>query len=209
MVPQWFVEPQLGVRQRLMDKSIFAMELCFRLLPESSLGGSLRHAITSHPERASADERSRFYRFVTDLLLENLSIAERGCWDYFDDPGRAENDFDGWREMLSTQEGLRKSPSGPQDAYQPSPRYLTFTMAMLIVHDTPTDRSLAGLCDIRESDLWRRSTFARILKGVRGMSFASVVSDVAYLVPGDAAWGFTAEDLAQPKFQYLRTLVDR
>ena len=191
-----------------MDKSIFAMELCFRLTPDAALGGALRQAITAHPERASADERSRFYRYVTDVLLKHLQIAERGCWDYFDDPSRAEGDFAGWSEMLDTKEGLRTGPSQTQGAYPSSPRYLTFTMAMLLVHGTPTDRSLAGVCGIRESDLWRRSTFARILHGVRAMSFASVVSDVAYLVPGDAAWGFTNEDLAQPKFEYLRRLVD-
>lgn len=190
-----------------MDKSVFAMELCFRLVSNSPLGGTLRQLITTHPERATADERSRFYRYVTDVLLQNLQLAERGCWDYFDDPSRAQGDFDGWSEMLSAQEGLRTGPS-PQDPYRPSQRYLTFTMSMLLVHGTPTDRALAGVCDIREADLWRRSTFARILHGVRAMSFASVVSDVAYLVPGDALWGFTPEDLAQPKFEYLRTLID-
>jgi hypothetical protein len=191
-----------------MDKSIFAMELCFALLPGSSLGAGIRHAITSHPERAAADERSRFYRYVTDLLLHHLTLADRGCWDYFDDPSRTERDYQGWSEMLTTQQGLRKGPSQSTDAPTSSPRYLTFTMAMLLVNGAPTDRALAGVCDVEESDLWRRSTFARILRGVQAMSFASVVSDVAYLVPGDATWGFTAEDLAQPKFQYLRKVID-
>jgi hypothetical protein len=190
-----------------MDKSVFAMELCFRLVGDAPLGGSLRHAITTHPERASADERSTFYRFVTDVLLRNLQLAERGCWDYFDDPSQAQERFDGWSEMLSTKEGLRTAPS-PVDPYRPSNRYLTFTMSMLLVHGSPTDRALASTCDVREADLWRRSTFARILHGVRAMSFASVVSDVAYLVPGDALWGFTPEDLAEPKFAYLRALID-
>jgi hypothetical protein len=191
-----------------MDKSMFALELCFPLLPGSPLGAGIRHAITTHPERATADERSRFYHYVTGLLLHHLQLADRGCWDYFDDPSRAERDFAGWSEMLTTQDGLRRGPSQAEYGHASSPRYLTFTMAMLVVHGTASDRALAGACDIEEADLWHRSTFERILRGLRALSFASVVSDVAYLAPGDVTWGFTDEDLAQPKFQYLRKLAN-
>ena len=70
-------------------------------------------------------------------------------------------------------------------------RYLTFTMALLLVKGTPTDAAV------------RR----HILSGLSVLSFASIKSDVAYLIPRDVGWGLTLEDLADARFQYLRPIV--
>ena len=39
------------------------------------------------------------------------------------------------------------------------------------------------------------------------LNFASIKSDCSYLIPRDVGWGLTLEDLAAPKFQYLRPIV--
>ncbi len=39
------------------------------------------------------------------------------------------------------------------------------------------------------------------------VNFASVRSDIMYLIPRDDDWGLTVADLSQPKFEYLRALV--
>ena len=36
------------------------------------------------------------------------------------------------------------------------------------------------------------------------MNFASVKSDVMYLIPRDDDWALTSEDLSETKFEYLR-----
>lgn len=79
-------------------------------------------------------------------------------------------------------------------------------MAMLILQGSPTDRLMKALCDVPEASLWRRATFMRILRGLGQVSFASVKSDVLYLIPRDDAWALTAQDLAAEKFAYLRAL---
>ncbi len=79
-------------------------------------------------------------------------------------------------------------------------------MAMLILQESPTDRMMLALCNIPEAYLWHRQTFARILRGMAQISFASVKSDVMYLIPRDDVWALTAQDLAAPKFEYLRAL---
>jgi hypothetical protein len=38
------------------------------------------------------------------------------------------------------------------------------------------------------------------------INFASVKSDIMYLLPRDDDWGLTVDDLAQEKFHYLRVL---
>jgi len=80
-------------------------------------------------------------------------------------------------------------------------------MAFLLVNGSPTDEALKRLCDIPQNRLWHRATFHRILSGLGVLNFASIKSDVAYLIPRDPGWGLTDDDLAQPKFNYLRPIV--
>lgn len=187
--------------------SIFAMEVCARLVPESPLRAALAEVIRSSPERMNLHQKWQQYQRATALVADNLSLVERGCWDYFDDDARARADYDMWTKGMVTEEGVRPEPSGLANPYRSEPRYLTFTMALLLVQGSPADTMLKGLCDIPEASLWQRATFARILRGLAQVSFASVKSDVIYLIPRDDAWALTPQDLTAPKFEYLRELV--
>lgn len=188
-----------------MRHSIFAMELCMRLEP--SLRHALRERVLGHPAAATFQEKWNLYRGAAEELLPHLAHLERGCWDYFDDDTRAQADFKMWCDGMLTEEGARLAPSGQPDPYRGEPRYMTFTMAFLIVQGSPTDSAVARLCDIPEPDLWRRDVFQRLLQGVGYINFASVKGDVIYVIPGDDAWGLTAEDLTATKFDYLRTVI--
>jgi len=187
-----------------VEHSIFALEVCARLVPESPLRAELCAIVRDAPARMGLQEKWAQYQRASVLLLENLASVERGCWDYFDDDSRARRDYDMWTKGMVTEEGVRAEPSGLADPYRGEPRYLTFTMAMLILQRSPTDFMMRGVCNIPETQLWQRETFARILRGVPRISFASVKSDVLYLIPRDDAWGLTLQDLQQSKFEYLR-----
>jgi hypothetical protein len=189
-----------------IQSSIFALEICARLHAGAPLRGMLRELVANHPERTGHQGKWAMYRRAAELLRGSLDVAERGCWDYFDDHARAMSEFDNWSSWLKTEEGARKSPSG-LDPYRGEPRYMTFTMVLLLVQNSPSDQAMAKLCDIPEAALWSKDTFARILSGMGVINFASVQADVVYLIPGDEGWGLTSDDLAQPKFNYLRPLV--
>src|SRR5262249_7293800 len=152
-------------------------------------------------ERMSLHGKWTQYQRAAQILIDNLGAVERGCWDYFDDDARAKRDYDMWTKGMLTEEGVRRAPSGPVDPYRGGPRYLTFTMALLIVNDSPTDKMMRKVCEIPEAHLWHKATFARILRGVSQVSFASVKSDVIYLIPRDDDWALTAQDLSEPKFE--------
>ena len=49
-----------------------------------------------------------------------------------------------------------------------------------------------------------QAAFARILNGLGVLNFASVQSDVLYLIPRDDDWSLTSDDLSENKFEYLR-----
>lgn len=201
------MEPGFELGRRLMEHSIFAIEICARLIPGSPLCEQLAECVTKAPPAMSLHGKWQQYTRAASLLFDNLSTAERGCWDYFNDNARALRDFDMWSKGMITKEGVRPAPSGAPDPYRGEPRFLTFTMALLMVQDSPTDVTLRQVCNIREADLWKRETFARVLRGIGHVSFASVKADVLYLIPRDDGWGLTAQDLAHPKFEYLRQVV--
>jgi len=188
-----------------MLHSICAFEICTRFDPSGRLHSELRRLIKDHPANPTYQEKWNFYRSVIEELRLALSTFERGCWDYYDDDRRAQDDYDQWVSGMVTEEGARTEESG-EDPYRGEPRYMTFTMAFLIVQGTGTDTALSSACSIPENDLWRRSSFDRVLIGLFDLNFANVKSDVAYLIPRDARWGLTAQDLAAPKFHYLRTI---
>jgi hypothetical protein len=189
-----------------MRHSIFAFEVAARFEPGGRLHTELHRLVASAPANATLQQKWLFYRNVVSELLVAVPLFHRGCWDYFDDDARAKSDYDQWVAGMVTEEGARPEPSG-DDPYRGSARYLTFTMAFLIVNGSPTDEAMSRLCNFSERLLWQRQTFQAILEGLGALNFASIKSDVAYLIPRDVGWGLTDEDLAHTKFDYLRPIV--
>ena len=188
-----------------MNHNIFAMELCLRLEPGGGIRPSLRDLILWHPAASTPGQKWEMLKRACDLLLENEDLFEKGCWDFFHDDARARGDYDMWCKGMTTEEGVRKEASGWPG---PEPRYLTFTISLLLNADAPSVQELARLCETPEADLWKKATFVRILRGLSCVSFAAVKSDVFYLIPGDDYWGLTDSDLGEEKFAYLRPIVE-
>jgi len=187
-----------------MSRSIFALELCARMDDRGELHKNLREAIPLDSAMLTPGQKWQSYHRATQILLYNLHAAERGCWDYFDDDERAENDFAMWKHGMTSAEGAR---AGARPLSTSEPRYLTFTLALQLVRDSPSDLALRKECNIPEPRLWHRQTFAHLLHHFGAISFASVHADVAYLIPRDIEWALTAEDLTAAKFHYLRPIV--
>jgi len=191
-----------------MGSSIFSLEVAARLDRAPDLLHQLRSTIMDHPQSVSLQQKWQLYKRASDALIANLGLIERGCWDYFEQDDKAEKDFKMWLGGMTTEEGARRQPSGKPDAYRgDSPRYLTFTMTFLMLKPSPTDVAVARLCDIPEPHLWRRDVFGRILAGLGVVNFASVKSDVMYLIPRDDDWGLTVDDMREEKFAYLRPII--
>jgi hypothetical protein len=190
-----------------MKRSIFAIEMCLVLDPSTSLQHDLKQLLTTNTEKLSYDGKWYIYQTASHALLANRHLWHRGCWDFFEDDTKAQNDFRMWVNGMLTEEGARKSPSGLPDPYRGQPRYMTFTMACLLVQGSDAERSISRVCDIPQSMLWHRSSFERVLQGIRWINFAVVEADTMYLIPGDLGWGLTQSDLSAKKFEYLRPIV--
>jgi hypothetical protein len=188
-----------------MRLSIFAIELCVRLVPHSDLRRELKRLVLSHPAASGVREKSELLRRACELLVGGEELFEMGCWDFFDDDARARRDYEMWSNGMITEEGSRKEPSGDPERWG-EPRYMTFTIAMLLVQGSASERLLAKTCAIPPADLWKKASFLTILRALPSVDYGSVKSDVLYLIPGEEDWGLTPEDLKAPKFDYLRKI---
>jgi hypothetical protein len=191
-----------------VNHSIFALELCLRLEPGSRLRDELHQLVMSHPATTTPGRKWELLRRVTELLVENDDLFEMGCWDFFDTDAKALSDYDMWSNGMITEEGAREFPSGAPDRYGQEPRFMTFTIALLLVAETQCERELSKLCETPQDQLWKKGTFLRILRGLPVVNFAFVKSDVLYVIPGDETWGLTVDDLKLPKFEYLRKIEE-
>jgi hypothetical protein len=187
--------------------SFFSLELCMRIEPGATLLDEMRTLILAQNPTCTLNDKWQVAQRASSLLLANLHNADRGCWEYFDEEAKAKELWTDWSKVVETKTGARTAPSGPIDPYRGAPRYMTVTMAYLLVRDSPTDEKLRMACNVNDARLWKRETFTVILGSIPHMSFASVRGDTLYMIPGDDEWGLTDEDLADPKFKYLRKIV--
>jgi hypothetical protein len=193
-----------------MFYSVFAIEVALQYDAQSQVRSELRRLISEHSGLTSYAQKAWFYGVATDLLLREAPSFERGCWDYFDNE-IALDKYNEWCNGLLKEEGVRTTPSlpGGRGPYRASgeARYMTFTMAFLLARGSNSDRNLAARCNIPQGELWRRSVFTHLLQGIRLFNFASVRSDVIYMIPNQDDYGLTPEEMQSEKFKYLRVLV--
>ncbi len=186
-------------------RSIVAVEMCLHLEPNAL--AFLHRLVKSGASHISVQEKWNMFNQAIGCLLANKNLWSSGCWDFFDDDTRARSDFNMWVGGMTTLEGARVHPSGAVDPYRGGARYMTFTMAALLVQGSATERQLKYVCDTPEPYLWNGATFEKILQGLRYLNFASVEGTTMYVIPRDPEFALTQEDLRHPKFQYLRPIV--
>lgn len=185
-----------------MSNSVFAVEIAAQTWPNDPFRQAMHQLIRSQPPAQSRIQKRQLYYQAAQHIGANFGNVDRGCWDYWPDHDKAVADFEMWTQGMVTEEGARQGPS-----YDGPPRYLTVTMAFLLVHGSPTDRAVAERCNIPQENLWRRDVFGYIVQAIASIDFADVQSDVIYLIPGDDSFALTPQDLAQPKFHYLRPIA--
>lgn len=186
-------------------KTIFAIEMCLRF--DADLHRRL-HELVVHPgEVVSYGEKWQRYSAVANLLQHHEALWHRGCWDYWDQAAKAESDFAMWVNGMLTREGSRREPSGQANPYRGGARFLTLTMATVILAASECNGHMMGVCNVPQGVLWQPATFKRILAGMRHLNFASIEKDTMYLIPRDPDWALTEDDLTHTKFEYLRSIV--
>jgi hypothetical protein len=188
-----------------VTRSIFAIEMCLRYDPTFAAGA--RNLLCADTSQPSAGHLWHLWTAAADELRRRQSAWVSGCWDFWEDPTKAQTDFQMWKNGLMTEEGARKAPSAGGEPYRGGERFLTMTMACLLVKGSAAERAMAQACNVPQAYLWHTATFQRVLMAIRHINFAVVERATAYLIPKEDGWALTPEDLRDPKFHYLRPIV--
>jgi hypothetical protein len=193
-----------------VDYSIFMMQVAMKVYPGNAFRSDLHELIRNAPEHATYNDKFFFYRAFSQRLLDAVSYLELGIWEYFDDTDKALSQFADWTDSLEVAREARYQPIPLQDsAYRGAPqdRYLIACFALLLQQNSPTDVTLRARCNVPADRLWKREIFAHHLKSVPLINFASVRSDLVFLLPGRDDHALTHEDLQAPHYHYLRPLT--
>jgi hypothetical protein len=180
-----------------VSRSFFSVELCFSFTNAPALHSKLQAIIQRSGDKLHAQEKWRNHRDVADLLLAHIDTAERGCWEYMDD----DSDDAMWDDWLLPMNDASRQPQGTEAG-----GHFTITMMMQCRKGTSTDATAARAFRTVGDQLWTRGTFAAMLQTIPGISFGGVVRDALYLMPRDNTAGFTDDELATARMQYLRPL---
>ena len=188
-----------------MTRSVFALEMCLRF--DAELTAGLRAMLTAETSNPSPRHLWHLWSQAATGILQRRAAWRTGCWDFWEEPAKAQTDFQMWVKGLMTEEGARKAASPAPEPYRGSERFMTITMACLLVKGSAAERAMAGVCDIPEAYLWHQASFDRILRGIPHINFSVVDRATLYLIPKEDDWALTPEDLRDPKFEYLRPIV--
>jgi len=188
-----------------VTRSVFAIEMCLRFDAEMAAG--MRAMLAGDTATPSAGQLWSMWSSTSNELRRRKASWVSGCWDFWDDAARAQTDFQMWVNGLMTEEGARKIPSGSPQPYRGDERFMTITMAALMLTNSAAERTMAGVCNIPEGHLWHAATFERVLSAIPHINFAVVDRATVYLIPKEDGWALTPEDMRATKFEYLRPIV--
>jgi hypothetical protein len=178
-------------------RSFFSVELCFPFTTAAALHTEVRKLLQEAPAEAHADLKWRNHRQIADLLLQHISSAVRGCWEYMDDDGE-DRMWDDWLLPLTDR---TRQPAGHEAG-----GYFTVTMMMQCCQGTRSDRVARTAFKAAGDQLWTSGTFASMLESIPAISFGGVIKDALYLMPRDHNAGFTDDELKLERMKYLRLL---
>ena len=182
-----------------MANTLFALQVFLPLDPNEALRRQLRKLILDVPEAVNRRDKRHAYEQIVRALLGAQSQFSVGNWDYTDDPVEAETEFEHWCEGTEADAKERESTGDIGSG----PRSMFVTLAFLMESDEACAQQFGEACDLPEGDLWKRSTFVKLLSVIPRLDFVTVVADAVYLCPGDKEHGLSEEELSDESYDYL------
>jgi hypothetical protein len=193
-----------------MDYTFFGIQVAIEAFPKDRLRARLHEVIAKSAQEQSLAEKRAFYKRLTALLNEAVPIFERGHWDYVKNSRKAEKEFDTWCSELEGRSATEAEELGKGHdeilRLSSDKDYVLVTLLFLLEAGSNSDHTVAQRCDLPEDQYFTRRTFGYLVETIPMLTFASVVSDAVYLMPGTEDDGFSGDDLDGGGYEYLRPL---
>jgi hypothetical protein len=185
-----------------MANTLFAIQVFLPLEPNEALRRQLRKLILDAPDAQTPGEKRRAYEQITRALLGASGQFTVGNWDYTDDGDEADTEFEHWCAGTES-DAKEREAAGDKGG---GARSMFVTLAFLMESDEAAAQDFGEACDLQDHDLWKRSTFVKLLSVIPRLDFSTVVGDAVYLCPGDKEYGLTEEELSDESYEYLHKI---
>ena len=189
--------------------TFFGVQVAIKNFFKDPLRQNLHKLINDNAHSQTLVQKRAFWKSFCALLNESMPVFERGHWDLVRGDN-AEGEFETWSSEL---EGAAATEAeelshAADDVHRTSAaqQYVLVTLMFLVEAGSNADITLGERCAIKESDFFTRATFARLIATPPLLNFANVQADAVYLMPGSDRDGLSADDLADPGYDYLNPL---
>jgi hypothetical protein len=201
--------PHLLQRRLTVRYSSYVLQTFLPMESSTDLRRRVHAMIRESAESATVQDKWNFYRGVTLAIAEQSPTFEYGVWDYVEESGRAEAEFDKWcaGTVQDTRDAAEEEGAVPVYRQAGGPRFMFVTLLFLMRRGGASDRYVCEMCRIPESSWWTKATFSNMFRSLAGLNFESVRADAIYLRPGSDDGGVTPAELALEQYAYLKKLV--
>jgi hypothetical protein len=153
----------------------------------------------------SPEEKGRFIRRASALLMEFEPFWTYGYWDYVDDDGeRAITEYRAWTGDIKAGMALDTAEVGKEadGLHRLSSDRKYVAVSLLFLMDRPYTYG-----EINDEDLFfKRTTFRLLIENLVRIEPGNLQADAAFVVPGNADDGLSDDDLLDEGWAYLREL---
>lgn len=193
------------------ERSLFMTQVAVPLNPQAGFPDEFVHAIRHADIVASPGQKSQFYQWMGGKLIQALPYIDRGIWDFYGNTSEATQHFADWEDTLRMKEARHVALPVSYDAYRGSGerRFVLVCAAFLMDGLSGCSQHIERtLSTVTEDRLWRRSTFDTVFRLFYTLNFATIQSDVCFVIPGDHAYALTEGDLAHDDYSFFRPLTE-
>ena len=120
--------------------------------------------------------------------------------------------FADWEDTLQMKEARKQPlPVGQADQYRGADekRFIVVCAAFLMDgHSGSSQHIERTLAALPRDKLWHKSSFDTVFRLIYSVNFATVASDVVFVLPGDTEYSLTEQDLAHDDYSFFRPMVN-
>lgn len=192
--------------RRPFKQGCFAVQVVLHADGREGLRDQL-HSLMNAEGSESPDEKRRYYKRLTSLLLEAEPYYEYAAYDYETDDREAEGLFHEWVSELEAGMATEPEEAGEEvDGYHrldADKRYLVVSLVFLLSAPNP----VAAEIDPEDEDIYTRGNIGQLIDSINLLDFADgVQADGTFLMPGSNQDGFSWSDLADEGWEHLTML---
>jgi hypothetical protein len=180
-----------------MNSSFFALQLAIQSPPGDPWREHLVALLRENQSDQGVFEKRALYTRFANLLAQAEPRWVLGTWDYITG-AKAETEFDSWVA------GLEATVNEPLDPTAAAGDHAVVSAVFLVEAGSRSDTTLGERCDIPEAQWFTRGTYSRLVATLRMLTFASVLADGVYVVPGDVGYGLRLAELRGEGWEYLK-----